>query len=92
MSDSCPPNVCRHIPSLRSHNFAVASHAPEIKVFLSSVKDKDMTSPVCPVNARVCIPVSISQSALKNKFSLKHKTVKIILQAVKKLQAAKRND
>ena len=67
MSDSWPPNVWRHIPSRKSHNFAVASQAPDINVFLSSVTDNDITSPVCPVKAVVCIPVSISHSALKIK-------------------------
>lgn len=31
ISDSCPGKVCLHIPSLISHNFAEASHAPTNK-------------------------------------------------------------
>lgn len=33
MSLSWPMNVCTHLPDLISHNLAVASHAPETKIF-----------------------------------------------------------
>ena len=47
--------------------FAEASHAPETKVRISGERERDMTSPVWPVYVVHCCPVSMSQSALKNK-------------------------
>lgn len=40
MSDSCPTNVCVAFPLRISHNFAVASQAPETKVFWPGARDK----------------------------------------------------
>ena len=54
MSDSCPGNVCRHIPSLMSHSLAEASQAPETNVLIFGDNDNDMTSPVWPVNCVHC--------------------------------------
>lgn len=65
ISLSCPGNVCLHIPSRISHSFADASHAPEINVLISGERERDITSPVCPVKDVHCCPVSISHNALK---------------------------
>lgn len=40
ISDSCPTNVWTHLPFLISQTFAVASQAPETKMFLSGAMDK----------------------------------------------------
>lgn len=45
------------------HTLAEASHAPDTNVRVSGASDKDMTSPVCPVNDVICWPLSISQRA-----------------------------
>lgn len=45
------------------HTLAEASHAPDTNVRVSGARDKDITSPVCPVNDVICWPVSISQRA-----------------------------
>jgi len=47
-----------------SHNFALASHAPDTKVRVSGANDRDITSPVCPMNEVHCWPVSMSHKAL----------------------------
>jgi hypothetical protein len=47
-----------------SHNFALASHAPDTKVRVSGANDRDITSPVCPMNEVHCWPVSMSHRAL----------------------------
>lgn len=65
MSDSCPVNVCRHIPSLMSQSFAEASQAPETNSLVSGARERLMTSPVWPANVVVCWPVSMSHRALK---------------------------
>lgn len=65
MSDSWPGNVCLHIPSRMSHSLADASQAPEIKVRMSGDSERDITSPVWPVKAVTCWPVSMSQRALE---------------------------
>lgn len=64
MSDSWPGNVCLHIPSRMSQSLAEASQAPEMNVRMSGESDNDITSPVWPVNAVTCWPVSMSQRAL----------------------------
>lgn len=56
-----------------SHSFALASHAPDTKVRESGANDKDITSPVCPMNEVHCWPVSISHKALnQNNSSSSH--------------------
>lgn len=64
MSDSCPVNVCRHMLSRMSHSLTDASQAPETKVRMLGDRERDMTSPLWPVNAVVCWPVSMSHRAL----------------------------
>lgn len=43
---------------------AEASQAPETNVRISGDIERDMTSPVCPMNDEHCWPVSISHNAL----------------------------
>jgi hypothetical protein len=50
--------------------FAEASQAPDTKVLMSGESDRDMTSPVCPMNGVHCCPVSMSHSALYRKITL----------------------
>ena len=50
---------------------AEASHAPDTNVRMSGDRERDMTSPVCPVNDVVCCPVSMSHRALHNIFKRK---------------------
>lgn len=64
MSLSWPGKVCLQDPSRMSHNFALASHAPDTKVRVSGARDKDITSPVCPMKDVHCCPVSMSHRAL----------------------------
>ncbi|CAG9135121.1 unnamed protein product [Plutella xylostella] len=47
-----------------SHSLADASQAPDTKVRWSGARERDITSPVCPVNCPHCWPVSMSQRAL----------------------------
>lgn len=54
ISDTCPVNDCLHIPSRISHSFEEASQAPETKVLISGLRERLITSPVCPVNVVVC--------------------------------------
>lgn len=54
MSLSWPGKVCLQVPSRMSHNFALASHAPDTNVRVSGAKDRDITSPVCPINEVHC--------------------------------------
>lgn len=61
--------IARLQDPLSNHNdcqltLAEASHAPDTKVLKSGESDKLITSPVCPVKAVVCWPVSISHNAL----------------------------
>ena len=44
---------------------AEASQAPDTNVRISGDRERDITSPVCPVNDVVCCPVSMSQRALQ---------------------------
>lgn len=53
----------RYIERIRT--FADASQAPETNVRISGANDKDITSPVCPMNDVTCCPVSMSHKALK---------------------------
>lgn len=64
----------------RHHNksrqtLAEASHAPDTNVLMSGDKDKLITSPVWPVKAVVCWPVSISHRALKTEWKSHDKSL-----------------
>jgi hypothetical protein len=52
-----------------SQSLADASQAPEMNVRMSGDSERDITSPVWPVNAVTCWPVSMSQSALKTELN-----------------------
>jgi hypothetical protein len=45
---------------------AEASQAPDTNVRISGERERDMTSPVCPVKDVVCCPVSMSHRALRD--------------------------
>lgn len=62
MSDSCPENVCTQFPVLMSHTFAVESHAPDTKMFLSGEREMAMTSPVWSAKSIAFTPVSMSHN------------------------------
>lgn len=52
-----------------TRTLAEASQAPDTNVRISGDKERDMTSPVCPVNDVVCCPVSMSHKALRIKIN-----------------------
>lgn len=67
MSLVCPLKVCLQAPSLRSHSLARESQAPEMKVFMSEDRARDMQSPMWLVKTVFCLPVSRSHRQLVNK-------------------------
>lgn len=64
MSLVCPEKVCLQVPSLRSHSLARESQAPEMKVFMSGDRARDMQSPMWLVKITFCLPVSRSHRQL----------------------------
>lgn len=67
MSLVCPLKVCLQAPSLRSHSLARESQAPEMKVFMSGDRARDMQSPMWLVKITFCLPVSRSHRQLANR-------------------------
>lgn len=64
MSLVCPEKVCLQVPSLTSHSLARESQAPEMKVFMSGDRARDMQSPMWLVKITFCLPVSRSHRQL----------------------------
>lgn len=64
MSLVCPEKVCLQVPSLTSHSLASESQAPEMKVFMSGDRARDMQSPMWLVKITFCLPVSRSHRQL----------------------------
>lgn len=67
MSLVCPEKVCLQAPSLRSHSLARESQAPEMKVFMSEERARDMQSPMWLVKITFCLPVSRSHRQLERR-------------------------
>lgn len=67
MSLVCPEKVCLQAPSLTSHSLARESQAPEMKVFMSGDRARDMQSPMWLVKMIFCLPVSRSHRQLSRR-------------------------
>lgn len=67
MSLVCPEKVCLQAPSLTSHSLARESQAPEMKVFMSGDRARDMQSPMWLVKITFCLPVSRSHRQLSRR-------------------------